>query len=715
MDFAQNSLTAVGSELERLIAGFNWTATSMGPAQNWPAHVKSAIRVMLDCDLPMATMWGRDGVLIYNDAYAAFAGSRHPALLGAAVQQGWPEASDSNNRVLAAGLAGKTSSFRDLQVMLYRHGYPETIWIDLDCSPIRDDAGEPAGVLAVVRETTDRVQLERRHAADILELNATQLRQRRLVELGDRLRRCDTAGQISGAVAEFIGPMLGCQRAGYAAIRGQYTFVENDWNDGTVASLSGQHKFSALGPRYAAHLSRGAILAVPDVRTHDATAESAECWHAIDVHALLNVPLMENGVPVGMLYAHETAPRHWTREEVALVQDVADRTWEAIGRARAVEALRMMNGTLEAEVRERTLQRDRMWTLSTDLMMVSKFDSTIISVNPAWTSVLGWRADELIGRSFFDFLHPDDIMHTRAERQKLSHGQMILNFENRYRTKDGGAVWLSWKAVPDGDIIHSVARDVTAEREQAEALQAAEAALRHAQKMEAVGQLTGGIAHDFNNLLQGVLGALELVQKRLDQGRADEVTQYVGQARHSAERASALTHRLLAFSRRQALAPKPVEANALVLAMEPLLARTVGESIRLEFDLAADLWRTLCDPHQLDSAILNLAINARDAMPDGGCIVIGGRNVTRREPTRPEEPPAGEFVELSVRDTGAGIPPDVLGKVFEPFFTTKGVGKGSGLGLSQVLGLSQQLGGGVVIESEIGWGTVVKLYLQRTT
>ncbi len=705
MDVADSALTPAGSRIDGLIAGFNWASTSMGPIQNWPAYVKSNVRLILDAGLPMATLWGRDGVLIYNDAFAAFAGSRHPALLGAAVPQAWPEISDLNTRIMTAGLAGRTLSLRDQQVLLHRHGYAETIWLDLDASPIRDDAGNPAGVLAVVRETTERVQLERRHAADILELNATQLRQRRLVELGDRLRRCDTAGQISGAVSEFLGPMLGCQRAGYAAIRGQYTFVENDWNDGTVASLGGQHEFSSLGPRYATLLRSGEILAVPDVRTHEATAESVKCWHGIDVHALLNVPLMENGVPAGMLYAHHTAPRHWTREEVALVQDVADRTWEAIGRARAVEALRRMNDTLEVQVRERTLQRDRMWTLSTDLMMVSNLDSKILSVNPAWTSVLGWREDELIGRSFFDFLHPDDIAHTKAERQKLKHGQMILKFENRYRTKDGGAVWLSWRAVPDGDIIHSVARDVTAEREQAEALQAAEAALRHAQKMEAVGQLTGGIAHDFNNLLQGVLGALELVQKRLDQGRADEVIQYVGQARHSAERASALTHRLLAFSRRQALAPKPVHANALVLAMEPLLSRTVGESIRLEFDLAADLWSTLCDPHQLDSAILNLAINARDAMPDGGTLTIRSHNVTGG--------PAGDTVCLAVTDTGTGMPPDVIERAFDPFYTTKPIGQGTGLGLSMVYGFIRQSGGQVSIASKLGCGTTVTLLLPR--
>ena len=490
MDFSDNRLGSRGTQLDRLIAAFHWASTSMGPIESWPAHVKSTIRLVVDCDLPIVTLWGRDGVVIYNDAYAEFAGSRHPALLGASALQAWPELSTLNSRILEAGLAGKTLSFRDEEIVLLCPSGPETIWLDLDCSPIRDEAGSPAGVLAVVRETTSRVQLERRHAADMLALNTTQLRQRCLVELGDRLRRCDTASQIADAVSEFMGRLLGCARAGYAVIDGDHTFVENNWTSGTLGEQRGRHEYASLGPAYVASIRRGEILAVPDIYTHPATVAGAAKWQGINVRALLNVPLLQNGVPVGLIYAHEPEPRDWTAEEIARVQDVADRTWEAIRRARAVEALQRMNGTLEAQVRERTLQRDRMWTLSTDIMMVTDCESKILSVNPAWTSLLGWREDELIGSSFFDFLHPDDIEQTKAVRRELLQGQMIRKFENRYRTKDGGAVWLSWKAVPDGDVIHSVARDVTAEREQAEALQAAEAALRHAQKMEAVGQLT---------------------------------------------------------------------------------------------------------------------------------------------------------------------------------------------------------------------------------
>ncbi len=699
-------------KLGHLIASFDWSATSLGPMADWPAYVTSTVRLLIDATLPIVTLWGPDGVLIYNDAYAGFAGARHPRLLGAKVLDGWPEVSELNRRVLLAGLAGKTSTFRDERMVLHRRGFPETIWLDLDYSPIRDDEGNPVGVFGLVRETTERIMLERQRGADMAQLHAADMRHRCLVELGDRLRGCESARDISAVVSEILGRMLGCRRAGYAVIQGEHALVESDWTDGTVPSLTGRHEFSSLGPRYIGHISRGDILAAPDVRTHPATAATAHCWDYIDVRAVLNVPLLENGVVVGLLYAHEPMRRDWTDDEIALVRDVADRTWEAMGRARAVEALRGINDTLEAQIRERTLQRDRMWTLSTDIMMMTNRESRIISVNPAWTRLLGWRESELIGASIYDFVYPDDVTLTRVERGKLEQGQIIDKLENRYRTKDGGFVWLSWKAVPDGDVIHSVARDVTAEREQAEALQAAEEALRHAQKMEAVGQLTGGIAHDFNNLLQGILGSLDLAQKRIEQGRFDGLAEYNAQARASAERAKALTHRLLAFSRRQPLEPRPVQANRLVREMEPLLRRTIGESIRLEFDLEPALWTTRCDPNQLDSAILNLAINARDAMPDGGALTIRSHNILSDDgPTDPAR--ARGKIRIAVTDTGTGMPPDVIDRAFDPFYTTKPIGQGTGLGLSMVYGFMRQSGGEAKIESAIGRGTTVSLYLPR--
>jgi PAS domain S-box-containing protein len=452
--------TASPVGLADLIAAYPWQTTPLGPASGWPPFLKSTVALLLESALPIVTLWGPQGILIYNDAYAQFAGARHPSLLGAAVLEGWPEVADLNARVLEAGFARKTLSFRDEQLILLRHGFPETIFLDLDYSPIPAADGSVAGVFCVVRETTERVKLERQRAADLVLLNAAEARQACLIELGDNLRRAQTPGEIAAAVADMLGRTLACVRTGYAAIKGQETVIENDWTDGSVASLSGRHAFDALGESYTAHIARGEILAVPDIATHPATAPTMHCWRAIDVVALINVPLLEHDRLVGLIYVHDSRPRAWTAEDLALVKDVADRTWEAIGRARAAEQLRQMNETLEAQVRERTAQRDRMWTLTTDLMMVSNRAGTILSVNPAWTHLLGWREDDLVGRQFYDFMHPDDRIRTRAERQKLEAGLTLHKFENRYLTRDGAAVWLSWSAVPDGELIHSAARDI---------------------------------------------------------------------------------------------------------------------------------------------------------------------------------------------------------------------------------------------------------------
>ena len=245
-----------------------------------------------------------------------------------------------------------------------------------------------------------------------------------------------------------------------------------------------------------------------------------------------------------------------------------------------------------------------------------------------------------------------------------------------------------------------------------------EEALRQSLKMEAVGQLTGGLAHDFNNLLAGISGSLEFIRMRIGQDRASEVDRYINVAMSSVDRAAALTHRLLAFSRRQTLDPKATDVNRRVGGMEELFRRTVGPGIAIETRLAGDLWPTLCDPNQLENAMLNLVINARDAMPDGGPLTIETRNSVFPDTrlgadTGSGTMPAGEYMSLFVTDGGTGMPPDVIARVFEPFFTTKPLGEGTGLGLSMIYGFVQQSGGHVQLRSEAGQGTAVSLYLPR--
>lgn len=242
--------------------------------------------------------------------------------------------------------------------------------------------------------------------------------------------------------------------------------------------------------------------------------------------------------------------------------------------------------------------------------------------------------------------------------------------------------------------------------------QAAEEELRQSQKMEAVGQLTGGIAHDFNNLLTGIIGSLDLMQRRLAEGRLEDLSRYATAAMTSANRAAGLTHRLLTFSRRRPLDPKVTDVNRLVAAIEDLLRRTISEKTDLELEMPASVWRLECDPNQLENAILNLAINARDAMPDGGRLRIETSNASvDDDQARRWDMSPGQYVRLAVTDTGAGMSPEVLEHVFEPFFTTKPLGVGTGLGLPMIYSFARQTGGAVRIESEVGQGTTVSIYL----
>jgi PAS domain S-box-containing protein len=392
---------------------------------------------------------------------------------------------------------------------------------------------------------------------------------------------------------------------------------------------------------------------------------------------------------------------------IGVVMDITDRKHAEL-------ALTALNQSLESEVAARTAERDRMWRISTELMLVADFEATIRAVNPAWTLHLGHEPRDLQGRKFLDLLHPDDVQPTLDEVGKLADGVTTFRFENRYRHKDGSYRWLSWTAVPEDGFIHAVARDISDEKAAAEALQRTEQALRQAQKMEAVGQLTGGLAHDFNNLLTAISGSLELLQIRLGQGRLNDLDRYVNAAQGAARRAAALTHRLLAFSRRQTLDPKPTDMNRLVAGMEELIRRTVGPEIEVEAVKAVGLWPTLVDPPQLENALLNLCINARDAMPEGGRITIETANRWLDDhAARERDLPVGQYLSLSVSDTGTGMAPEVIAKAFDPFFTTKPTGQGTGLGLSMIYGFARQSGGQVQIYSEVGEGTTVCIYLPR--
>lgn len=385
--------------------------------------------------------------------------------------------------------------------------------------------------------------------------------------------------------------------------------------------------------------------------------------------------------------------------------------WTAVPDAGRIHAV----GRDITEERSLARDRERIWNLSPVIKLVVSTSGEVHAVNPSWTKVLGWTEKETIGRMVTDFVAPEDLPKSRGALEEFSAGVPMLEVERIYMHKDGGRHRIAWITVADGGTLYSFGRDVTAEREAADALAETEAALRQSQKMEAVGQLTGGIAHDFNNLLQGITGSLEIVQRRLDAGRLDGVDRFIGGATNAANRAAALTHRLLAFSRRQPLDPRPVAANPLIESMEDLMRRTLGEQIDLDFILADDLWPILCDHNQLENAILNLVINARDAMPDGGRLTIETSNADFDEAfaERHGELNAGEYVCIRVTDTGSGMDADTIARAFEPFFTTKPLGQGTGLGLSMIYGFARQSEGHASIESEPGAGTTFSICLPR--
>jgi PAS domain S-box-containing protein len=379
------------------------------------------------------------------------------------------------------------------------------------------------------------------------------------------------------------------------------------------------------------------------------------------------------------------------------------------------QALRELNANLERRVIERAQARGRTWKLSPDLLGALNSKGYFETSNPAWQTILGWSEEEVASMSIFELLHPDDVEHTRAGFELTLVGQPAIRFVNRYRCKDGSHRYISWVGIQEDDYVYCTGRDITVEREAEIELSKAQDALRQAQKTEAIGQLTGGIAHDFNNLLTGIIGSLDLVRRRMATGSTEDIPRWMDAASLSAQRAAALTHRLLAFGRRQSLDTKPNDVNRIISSMQDLLQRTMGERIELLCKLSDDLWTAFTDANQLESALLNLAINARDAMPDGGRLTIESANVRldKAYTALHEDVQPGDYVAVSVSDTGIGMPPEVLEKAVDPFFTTKPVGEGTGLGLSVIYGFAKQSRGHLRIYSQVGQGTTVKLYLPR--
>jgi PAS domain S-box-containing protein len=676
---------AGGGEMGALMRAYDWAATPIGPPEVWPQSLRTAIRIVLNTNHPMFIWWGPELIQFYNDAYRQTMGpERHPSALG---QRGrdcwaeiWPIIGPQIDQVMSGGGA---TWHEDQLVPVTRHGKLEQVYWTYSYGPIDRDDGV-GGVLVVCRDVT------KEHLATVA------LREREA-----ELARVQQIGRIGGLEVDLRTGFRNRRSPEYLLVHGLPPDAVHETHDDWVKRIHPDDR-EATDRKFRDAVKSGVsdyTVQYRIIRPSDGEVR----W--ISVKSLIERDA--DGRAIRLIGAHTDVTEQMQAEQ-------ALRQSEEQSRKLAAE-LAHLNATLAQRVLEKTRERDRIWDVSQDLLLVADRDGTWRSINPAWTRTLGWQEHELLNRTSEWLDHPDDRIASRSELQrKLSSGQATVRFEHRFRHKDGSYRWLSWTAVVDGDKIYAVARDITAEKAASERLKAAEEALRQSQKMEAVGQLTGGIAHDFNNLLTGIVGSLDLMQTRLRQGRTENVERYIEAAMTSANRAAALTHRLLAFARRQPLIPKPVDANALVVSLEDLLRRTIGEALDLDIVTAKDLWLTLCDPNQLENALLNLAINARDAMPDGGRLTIATVNVVvaALNAANPALLP-GDYICISVTDTGTGMSAEVVARAFDPFFTTKPIGQGTGLGLSMIYGFARQSNGHVSIDSAPGRGTTVKLYLPR--
>ena len=576
------------------------------------------------------------------------------------------------------------------------------LWVEYWATPIYHE-GELEGAICTFLDIS-----ERKGADDARRMAET--RRLALFELSDRLRDMIDPAAMAVVPAEIIGRALGADIAAYGRIdaAGHALMIDKGWSAPNSRSIGGKHPMRAYGS-YINDLLMGSPVAIDDVRRDRRTAASLAAFQAAGFHAFVNVPLIEMGQLSALFCVMSAEPREWGVDEVAFISDVAERTRAAIERRRAEAKLQEFADTLRQQVADRTKERDQIWQVSRDMLGVADSRGVWLSVNPAWTKILGWPAEAIVGKTSEWIEHRDDRAKTRAEVVSLAAGNPTLMFENRLRTREGDYRDLSWTAVPLDGLIYCVTRDVTEQKLHEAALLKAEDQLRQSQKVEAVGQLTGGVAHDFNNLLTVIRGSVDLLR------RGDLPTEkrkrYIDAIADTADRATRLTSQLLAFARRQALKPEIFDAGESVQAMRDMVATLVGSRVTLITESSDCPCLVNADRSQFDTAIVNMAANGRDAMNGEGELTMTVSTVKTMPALRLHPAVPGDFVTVSIRDTGMGIAPDQIDRIFEPFFTTKGVGHGTGLGLSQVFGFAKQSGGDILVESVEGRGSVFTLYL----
>jgi PAS domain S-box-containing protein len=650
------------------VRDFDWAKTPLGPRERWPRPLWQAVEIILASGFPMAVRWGTELISIYNDAYIPILGDKHPAALGLPTREIWAEVYDELGPITESILSGERASFfaTDHLWKIRRHGpLREDARFTISYSPIPDTTAPNGigGVLVTCVETTARVQSEQM---------LRKLNDRLEDEIAQRIRERDSIWQVSEdllGVSTFDGRFLSVNPA-WTALLG--------WSEDEIRAM---HVDMLRHPDDAEYSRAGRMRlaqGAPRVRQENRFLHKDGSWRRIS----------------------------WTMTaEQGLIYVIGrDVTAEKAADEKLLESERQFRLLVEALTDYAIIRLDR--------------DGYVSNWNPGAQRIKGYAADEIIGKHFAIFYAEEDraagvpeqaLAQARKEGRHEAESWRVRKNGERFRA----SVVMDAIRGNDGEIVGfaKITRDITERHEAQLALQRAQEQLAQSQKIEALGQLTGGIAHDFNNMLMVVSGHAQSLKTRLKTPRDVRAIEAIELAARRGER---LTRQLLAFSRRQALNPSVIRLDERLDAFRDVLESSARGNIALAVDVASDVWPVSVDVPELELALVNIVVNARDAMPDGGSIEIGAENV-RLLGSETAEELTGDFVALKVSDSGSGIPHEIMSRVFEPFFTTKQVDKGTGLGLSQVYGFTRQSGGTTTISSSPGKGTTVTIYLPRSS
>jgi PAS domain S-box-containing protein len=681
----------------------------LGLPSDWPDSLKALMGTILPVQAQIVLFWGHDFVALYNDAYAPSIGEKHPRALGRPAIENWRELWDDLEPLLrGVRETGQTFAAKDRAFYIERHGYGETVYFDVSYSAVHQNDGSVGGVLCIVTETTERVHFERRQAL--------------LLELGQAFPSIHDPEQIEADLIRRIGGELGAARVHIAEADEAGEFgVRREYRQGEVTARSG---LISVGDDTCSALRRGATVqaaasADPDLADSYAGALQPHGTASLVVH----VPLMRHDTLAGVFTVEFEGLRVCSPHDIHIIEEAAKLGWQWINHMRSEAALNASSAQLAG-----------MFEQAGAGIALCDHRGVFQQVNDRYCEIMGLQRQTIAGRSILELQKDLPANSQPMFYETFLTAEAPFELTQHHVLADGSVVWVQTHVTPLLDAqqhlsgLLFVCVDITArvgaehqlielneslEQRVATMVAEREAAislLHESRKIEMVGQLGGGIAHDFNNLLTPIMTSLELLRRQPVSN--DRSHRLIDAALQAADRARILVGRLLTFARRQTLKPQVVALDSLVNDMRDLIQRSLGPTIEVIVEIPPGLPNILIDPHQLELGVLNLAVNARDAIAERGYLKISAcSEVVADGAGLGPSPAQGCYVRLTVTDNGSGMSEDVLQRCVEPFYSTKGVGKGTGLGLSMVQGLALQSGGGFDIQSAPGLGTRVDIWL----